>query len=147
MQIAISVAPENGALRKKRSSMSGSTAPRLVQDQARQRQRGQRERAHGLRRGPARMRALDDRVRQRRQRHDHQQLSTGSIRRGRCARDSGTYSAVSTTAARPIGTLIQKIARQPTLSVQRAAHDRAQRQADAHHRAPRRSRGRARGGP
>ncbi len=39
---------------------------------------------------------------------------TGSILRGRAARDSGTNRAASTTAATPTGTLIQKIDRQPT---------------------------------
>jgi hypothetical protein len=38
---------------------------------------------------------------------------TGSRRRGRGARDSGTNSAVSAIAATPTGTLIQKIERQP----------------------------------
>ena len=38
------------------------------------------------------------------------------MRRGCGARDSGTNSAVSTIAARPIGTLTRKIARQPTAS-------------------------------
>jgi len=37
---------------------------------------------------------------------------TGSNRRGRSARDSGTYSAVSTIAATPIGTLTKNTARQ-----------------------------------
>src|SRR4249919_3124331 len=41
---------------------------------------------------------------------------TGSRRRGRAARDSGTNSAVSTIAATPTGMLTQKIPRQPTLS-------------------------------
>ena len=41
---------------------------------------------------------------------------TGSTRRGRPARDSGTNSAVSTIAATPTGMLTQKIPRQPTLS-------------------------------
>ena len=42
---------------------------------------------------------------------------TGSGRRARGARDSGTNSVVSTMAASPIGTLIQKIARQSTASI------------------------------
>jgi hypothetical protein len=39
---------------------------------------------------------------------------TGSAPRARGARDSGTNSALSTRAARPTGTLTQKIPRQPT---------------------------------
>ena len=42
---------------------------------------------------------------------------TGSTRRGRAARDSGTNSAASTIAASPTGMLTQKMPRQPTLSV------------------------------
>src|SRR6266568_7893159 len=41
---------------------------------------------------------------------------TGSNRRARAARDSGTNSAVHTIAAATIGTLIQKMERQPKLS-------------------------------
>ena len=42
---------------------------------------------------------------------------TGSGRRARVARDSGTYCVVRTMAASPMGTLIQKIARQSTASM------------------------------
>ena len=42
---------------------------------------------------------------------------TTSIRRGAAARDSGTNSAVSTSATTPTGMLIQKIARQPIESM------------------------------
>ena len=41
--------------------------------------------------------------------------ATGSSRRGRGARDSGTNRWVSQMAASPTGTLTQKIARQPTV--------------------------------
>ena len=41
---------------------------------------------------------------------------TGSGRRGRAARDSGMWRRVRTSAARPIGRLIRKIERQPTVS-------------------------------
>ena len=41
---------------------------------------------------------------------------TGSNRRARAARDSGTNSTVATSAAATIGTLIQKTARQPSPS-------------------------------
>ncbi|KPM53621.1 hypothetical protein ACG83_23635 [Frankia sp. R43] len=41
---------------------------------------------------------------------------TASRRRGRDARDSGTYSWARVRAIRPIGMLIQKIERQPTHS-------------------------------
>ena len=39
---------------------------------------------------------------------------SGSIRRASAARDSGTNRPVRTSAARPIGTLTQKMPRQPT---------------------------------
>ena len=41
---------------------------------------------------------------------------TGSNRRGRSARDSGTNRWVATTASAPTGTLTRKTARQPTAS-------------------------------
>src|SRR5689334_19545690 len=41
---------------------------------------------------------------------------TGSTRRGRAARDSGTTSAVSTTAAIPTGMFTQKMPRHPTVA-------------------------------
>ena len=49
---------------------------------------------------------------------------TASGRRATAAFDSGTKRAVSAIAASPIGTLIQKIARQPTDSTSSAAHHR-----------------------
>ena len=61
---------------------------------------------------------------------------TGSKRRGRGARDSGTKRSVSTIAASPTGTLIRKIDRQPTADDERAADDRPERHRDPEHGAP-----------
>ncbi|CAM5677352.1 hypothetical protein SFUMM280S_07552 [Streptomyces fumanus] len=62
---------------------------------------------------------------------------SGSGRRARGARDSGTYRRVSSSAASPTGRLTQKIERQPTDSTSRpAAGQRPGGHGDADHRAP-----------
>src|SRR5687768_1534764 len=110
----MTVAPENGTLRKKRSSSNGSVrrdshtssetsaaSPSAKQPTI----SGEDQPATGPSMIPNVTEASTSST---------STCPTGSIRRGRAALDSGTKSAASTIAATPTGTLIQKIDRQPS---------------------------------
>jgi hypothetical protein len=113
---AMTVAPENGTLRKKRRSRSGSVrrgsyatsaataaAPSMKQPRI----SADRHPASGPSMIPY---VIDANA------VSTSSWPTGSIRRGCGARDSGTKRAASTIAASPTGTLIQKMDRQPSVS-------------------------------
>ncbi len=112
---AVTVAPANGALRKKRRSIRGSawrssygtrqaSASAATAKQASV--RGEPQPAAGASMNPYVTVASTTMI---------STWPTGSIRRARGARDSGTNSAHSTNAATPTGMLIQKIACQPAV--------------------------------
>ena len=116
---AITVAPENGALRKNLRSSSGSrrrgsyvsSAPRATADRQKQPMiSGERQPCPG----PSMIPKISEaRV------TITSTWPTGSTRRGCGALDSGTNSAVSTIAATPTGMFTQKIPRQPTDAISR----------------------------
>ncbi|KEF05917.1 hypothetical protein DF17_17100 [Streptomyces rimosus] len=114
-QTATTVAPLNGALRKNRRSISGSARRRSY---------------HSSPASAATAVAAKPRISGEVQPADGASMiayvsvpssaitsscPTGSTRRGCGARDSGTYRTVRNSASAPMGTLIQKIARQSTL--------------------------------
>ncbi len=117
VQIAIVLAPENGALRKKRISISGSRRRSSYSTSA---TKHTSENANSARMPaevqPARG-SLDDRVGQRGQR----ERSPAPARPGRAGEGDrpatrGTNVAVSTSASAPIGTFTKNTARHPTES-------------------------------
>ena len=114
----MTVAPLNGTLRKNRRSSSGSARRGSYASSGDQRDErpGPPRTSVGAEDQPARGDSMMAKVSPPSSAMTSS-WPTGSGRRARAARDSGTNSAVSTIAASPIGTLIQKIARQSTASI------------------------------